>query len=83
MVFAPEADPATTWGPDSNVRWKTAVAGQGESTPIVWQNRVFLTTAIKTEREEEKPPAVTAERRAAIPSASRPYALLPVRGAVL
>ena len=59
--FAPEADPPTTWGPDSNVRWKAAIPGQGQSTPIVWQNRIFLTTAIETDREEEKPPAETAE----------------------
>ena len=59
--FAPEADPPTTWGPDSNVHWKVAVPGQGESTPIIWQDRIFLTTAIETEREEEKPPAETAE----------------------
>jgi outer membrane protein assembly factor BamB len=59
--FAPDADPPTTWGPDSNVRWKVAVPGQGESTPIVWQNRIFLTTAIETDREEEKSPAEAAE----------------------
>ena len=59
--FAPEADPPTTWGSESNVRWKVAVPGQGESTPIVWQNRIFLTTAIETDREEEMPPAEQAE----------------------
>jgi outer membrane protein assembly factor BamB len=59
--FAPEADPPTTWGAESNVRWKVAVPGQGESTPIVWQNRIFLTTAIETDRQEEMPPAEQAE----------------------
>ena len=82
--FAPEADPPTTWGPDSNVRWKAAIPGQGESTPIVWQNRIFLTTAIETDREEEKPPAETAEAPGGNPfRIERTHALLPVRGAVL
>jgi outer membrane protein assembly factor BamB len=59
--FSPTADPPITWGPDANVKWRVEVPGQGESTPIVWGDRVFLTTAIRTEREEEQPPAETAE----------------------
>jgi hypothetical protein len=30
----------------TNLRWKTAVPGLGHSCPVVWGNRVFLTTAI-------------------------------------
>src|SRR4030095_9607597 len=30
------------FGPDQNVRWKTAV-GPGLSSPIIWEGRVFLT----------------------------------------
>jgi outer membrane protein assembly factor BamB len=59
--FAPEADPPLNWGADSNIKWKVPVPGQGESTPIVWENRIFITTAIKTEREEEQPPTEVAE----------------------
>ena len=33
------------WGPEENVRWKVAVPGNGNSSPIVWGNRIFLTTA--------------------------------------
>ena len=35
--------------PRRNVAWKTAVAGLGHSSPIVWGNHVFLTTAIEGE----------------------------------
>jgi outer membrane protein assembly factor BamB len=59
--FAPHADPPTTWGAESNIKWKAAVPGQGESTPVVWGDRIFLTTAIETDREEEAPPKETAE----------------------
>jgi outer membrane protein assembly factor BamB len=30
------------FGPDSNVLWKTAV-GPGHSSPVIWNNRIFLT----------------------------------------
>ncbi len=33
------------WGPEENVRWKVEVAGKGNSSPIVWGGRIFLTTA--------------------------------------
>jgi outer membrane protein assembly factor BamB len=33
------------WSATENVRWKTPVAGQGNSSPIVWGDRIFLTTA--------------------------------------
>jgi outer membrane protein assembly factor BamB len=34
-----------TWSDTQNVRWKTAVPGRGNSSPIVWKDRIFLTTA--------------------------------------
>jgi outer membrane protein assembly factor BamB len=36
---------ANTWSPTSNVRWRVPVAGAGNSSPIVWGDRIFLTTA--------------------------------------
>jgi outer membrane protein assembly factor BamB len=35
----------TSWDKTANVRWKTALPDKGNSTPIVWGNRVFLTQA--------------------------------------
>lgn len=43
---APQGDPPKQWSEDKNVRWKTALPGSGHSSPIVWGDRVFLTTAI-------------------------------------
>ncbi len=31
---------------NKNIRWKTALPGKGHSTPIVWGDRLYLTTAI-------------------------------------
>ncbi|MGE0129953.1 MAG: PQQ-binding-like beta-propeller repeat protein [Blastocatellales bacterium] len=35
------------WSPDKNIIWKTAIPGRGHSSPVVWGNRVFLTTSIE------------------------------------
>ena len=34
-----------TWGPDENVAWKVPLPGRAGSTPAVWGDRIFLTTA--------------------------------------
>ncbi len=43
---APHADPPLSWSESENVRWKVPLPGSGHSTPIVWGERVFVTTAI-------------------------------------
>src|ERR1043165_953531 len=35
------------WSPTKNIKWKTAIEGRSHSSPIVWGNRVFLTTAVE------------------------------------
>src|SRR3954469_18145499 len=42
------------WSTNENVAWKIDVAGRGWSSPIVWSNRVFLTTVI-SDGEMEPP----------------------------
>ena len=32
------------WSPTENIRWKTPVPGEGWSSPVVWGDRVFVTT---------------------------------------
>jgi outer membrane protein assembly factor BamB len=43
---APLAQPPVEWSERRNIRWKTALPGRGHSTPIVWGDSIFLTTAI-------------------------------------
>ena len=40
------ANPPTEWSETKNVRWKVEVPGRGSSSPVVWGERVFITTAI-------------------------------------
>jgi outer membrane protein assembly factor BamB len=42
---SPHADPPIEWSETKNVRWKVALPGKGHSTPVIWGNRVFVTTA--------------------------------------
>src|SRR5689334_6767104 len=45
---APAADPPTEWSETKNVKWKVKLPGEGNSSPIVWGDRIYLQTAIDT-----------------------------------
>lgn len=49
--FAARGNPPTEWSEEKNVKWKVAIPGKGSSTPIIWGDRLFILTAIKTDRE--------------------------------
>lgn len=38
---------ATTWSKTENIAWRTPLPGQGGATPIVWNDRIYLTSAEK------------------------------------
>lgn len=49
----PRGDGSTTetnlpiqWSPADHLTWKTAIPGKGHSSPIVWEDRIYLTTAL-------------------------------------
>jgi len=44
--FAPDATPPLEWSETTHVRWKVAIPGRSSSTPVVWGNRLYLSTAI-------------------------------------
>jgi hypothetical protein len=39
------------WSATENVRWKVPVPGKGHSSPVVWGDRVFLTTCLEDKGE--------------------------------
>jgi outer membrane protein assembly factor BamB len=39
------------WGADKNVAWKVKIPGYGWSSPIVWGDRVFVTTAVTDKQD--------------------------------
>lgn len=36
----------TEWSPDKNIQWKVTVPGVAWSSPVVWGDKIFVTTAI-------------------------------------
>ncbi len=53
---APLGDPPLRWDADTNIRWKVEVPGEGSGTPIVWEDRIYLLSAIETDRAAPEPP---------------------------
>lgn len=41
------------WSATENVLWKVPVPGKGHSSPVVWGDRVFLTTCVEEKRERK------------------------------
>lgn len=44
LGVAPKADLPVTWTPDS-AKWRTPIYGKGWSSPVVWGEQIWLTTA--------------------------------------
>ena len=46
----PNQDLPLHWGPNQNVRWHVPLPERGNSTPVIWNERVFVTQAIENRR---------------------------------
>jgi outer membrane protein assembly factor BamB len=44
-----------SWSAEEHVAWKTAIPGVGWSQPIVWGNKIFLTTALAENQKRPRP----------------------------
>ncbi len=71
---APGATPPLKWSESEHVQWKYEIPGSGTSSPIVWGDSVFITTAIGTGKKTDGSPA-------AVPGQPGPAAPPPPRGA--
>jgi outer membrane protein assembly factor BamB len=69
---SPEADPPVAWGEKTNIKWKAPLIGRGSATPIIWRDRVFVLTAVKTDRistgDEVPKPDPRFEKKTSAPS---------------
>jgi len=50
------AKPPVEWTAEKNVKWKLEVPGQGTSSPVIWGDKLFLTTAVNLEPGEGQAP---------------------------
>jgi outer membrane protein assembly factor BamB len=46
-----EANPPLKWDATTNIHWKVDLPGRGSATPCVWGDRIFVLSAVKTDRE--------------------------------
>ncbi len=52
LGISAEGNPPVTWSETENIKWKVRVEGDGSnSSPIVWGDRIFFQTAVKTDKE--------------------------------
>jgi outer membrane protein assembly factor BamB len=56
-------DAPTVWSNTKNIKWKAQIPGRGFSTPVIWGDKIFLTTAIPTGKAAEQPEPAPAEGR--------------------
>jgi outer membrane protein assembly factor BamB len=52
LAVSEATDLPIEWGTDQNVKWKTKIPGKGWSSPIIWEEKVFITSA---GRADDKP----------------------------
>jgi outer membrane protein assembly factor BamB len=50
-------DAPTSWDDSKNIKWKSDIPGRGFSTPVIWGDKIFLTTAIPTSKTPPPAPA--------------------------
>jgi outer membrane protein assembly factor BamB len=55
---APNATLPSTWSPASNITWTAEIAGNGWSSPIVWNGTVYVTSAISGKPFKEPSPGL-------------------------
>lgn len=68
-------DAPTVWSDTSNIKWKVNIPGRGHSTPVIWGDRIFITTATPTGKPAAALPApAAASSTASASSGNRPMA---------
>ena len=45
------------WSDTEHIKWKTEIPGRGHSSPVIWGDRVFITTAVPTGASPAKAPS--------------------------
>lgn len=51
-VAEPKVGYATNWSPKSGILWQTEISGYGQSTPIIWGDRIYLSSVIGNMKDE-------------------------------
>ncbi len=46
-----KGNPPTAWDETKNIKWKISVPGKGLSTPVIWGDQIFITSAISLDKK--------------------------------
>ena len=58
--ISPKGNPPLTWSETESIKWKVKLTGDASnSSPIIWKDKIFFQTAIKTDKQD-KPEAPAA-----------------------
>ncbi len=64
-------DAPVAWSDEENVKWKVPIVGRGLSSPVVWGNQIFVTTAVRIDADGAIIPE-SPESRPGLPGGSGP-----------
>ena len=83
---APHANPPVKWSEGENVAWKIEIPGKGSSSPIVWEDTLYVLTAVPVGESAEvaPPPESQGESRGPRgiqPSQEQQFTILAIRRA--
>ena len=56
-------DAPITWTESEDVKWKVTIPGRGHSSPVVWGNQIFVTTAVQIDGQSVPNPATAGRIR--------------------
>jgi outer membrane protein assembly factor BamB len=59
-----QGNPPLEWNEQQNVKWKVAIPGRGHATPIIWENKVFVLTAVTAQTTDAALLRVDPDRQA-------------------
>ena len=65
-------DAPVTWDENTDVKWKVDLPGRGQSSPVVWGNQIFVTTAIQIGPQPARSGRVAEGGRPTVTQAHRP-----------
>jgi len=63
---SPYGKPPVIWDENKNIKWKIEIPGKGHATPIIWDDQIFILTAIKTDKKiesQDEAPAQAAQEQ--------------------
>lgn len=46
-----KGNPPTSWSETENIKWKIPVPGKGLSSPVIWEDQIFITSAVSLDKK--------------------------------